>query len=148
MNIQGFPNYRIDRDGTITNIKTGKVKQPTLNKITGYMFVLLCSNGKPHNITLHRLIASHFIPNPNRYKCVDHINRNKLDNRIENLRWVTYSQNCINKSNPRPEEDRNIYKDKFGFVIQITRKGMPIYRKWSKTIEEARVLRDAFLFNI
>ena len=46
----------------------------------------------------HRIIAQQFIPNPNNYKCVDHINRDRTDNHIENLRYVSYSENLLNKS--------------------------------------------------
>jgi hypothetical protein len=146
MEIQGFPNYTISRDGVVTNIKTGKVKALSLNKQTGYMYVMLYKNEKQHNITLHRLLALHYIPNPNGLRCVDHINRKKTDNRIENLRWVTKSQNAINTDclSHRNEENRHIYRDKFGFSIQIQRNRMIVYRKWAKTIEEARVLRDVF----
>ncbi|KAI5482984.1 His-Me finger endonucleases family [Trichomonas vaginalis G3] len=49
----------------------------------------------------HVVIATHFIPNPNNLPFVDHINHIRNDNRLENLRWVTCSENNKNKSNFR-----------------------------------------------
>jgi hypothetical protein len=48
-------------------------------------------------IHLHRVIATVFIPNPDGKRCVDHINGDKLDNRICNLRWATHTENMRNK---------------------------------------------------
>ena len=52
----------------------------------------------------HRLIAEQFIPNPDNLPQVDHINHNRTDNRIENLRWVSCQMNCKNKSSHNGNE--------------------------------------------
>ena len=63
-------------------------------KNTGYVQVHL--NGKNYN--KHRLIAEQFIPNPHNLSCIDHMNHDRSDYHIENLRWVSYSTNLKNKS--------------------------------------------------
>ena len=60
----------------------------------GYVQVAL--NGKPYR--KHRLIGIQFLPNPNNYQFIDHINRNRADNHLSNLRWTTQSENEHNKS--------------------------------------------------
>lgn len=45
---------------------------------------------------IHRAVAELFIPNPDNKPCIDHINTDKLDNRTDNLRWVTVSENGLN----------------------------------------------------
>jgi hypothetical protein len=59
----------------------------------GYYETRLYKNGKKKSAFLHRIIAEAFISNPNDLPQVDHINGDKRDNRIYNLRWVTRSQN-------------------------------------------------------
>lgn len=80
-------NYIVHSDGTVIS---KKLKRPLKAwNMKGYNQVK-CDN-KP--ITVHRLLALTFIPNPENKKEVNHINGIKNDNRIDNLEWVTHAQN-------------------------------------------------------
>ena len=57
-----------------------------------------------HKYLKHKLIALQFIENPEDFELVDHINRNRLDNRISNLRWISASDNSRNKTSHRGVE--------------------------------------------
>lgn len=62
----------------------------------GYCFVNLYKDGKTYPKKVHRLVADAFIENPDNKPCIDHINGLRDDNRVENLRWVTYKENANN----------------------------------------------------
>ena len=134
--IEDFPNYSISRDGVVMNNETGHVLK--MHKDSGgYLSVKLPSLQQ----RLHRLLAKAFIPNPENKECVDHINRNKLDNRLENLRWATKSENCQNVSFKNGNLHRIYYvKSKDHYNVQI--KPLSIQKRF-KTLEEAIAFRDA-----
>lgn len=84
--------YAINKDGVVRN-KYGKRVGLQLSQ-RGYYRVNLYKNGTSRHFRVHRLVASAFIQNPNNLPQVDHINGDKTDNRVENLRWATNKQNC------------------------------------------------------
>lgn len=91
--LKGFDNYQISNLGRIYSKKRRvclKIKRLGNN---GYYQVRLCKEGKYIYKNLHRLIAETFIPNPNNLRTVNHINGNKLDNRISNLEWASDCNN-------------------------------------------------------
>ena len=63
---------------------------------SGYIRYHFNSKGSSLYVHAHRCVALAFIPNPDNKPCIDHINGNKLDNRVENLRWVTVLENQNN----------------------------------------------------
>ena len=94
--INGYTNYQISPNGDVKNIKTNKILKPFLRR--DYYCVRLCKNGIVKNKYIHQLVADAFLDKPNENSIVDHINNIKTDNRLENLRLVTQSENTRNKS--------------------------------------------------
>lgn len=85
-------------DGTIwsqTKYKCTKLN-PSQHYKKEYLQFDMYIGGKRVNKQVHRFIAERLIPNPDNLPVVDHINRNRLDNRVENLRWSTREDNWYN----------------------------------------------------
>lgn len=91
--IKGYEGlYEIFPNGVIINSQTGWELQGNINSY-GYRVVGLTKNGKRKDYKVHRLLAKAFIPNPNNYRCINHIDGNKLNNSLDNLEWCTHGQN-------------------------------------------------------
>ena len=76
-------------------LKKESIIQPSVS-YNGYLYVGLSNNNKVSCFRINRLVAQEFIPNPDNLPTVDHINRNRIDNRIENLRWASMKMQCNN----------------------------------------------------
>lgn len=92
------------------------------------------------NTSLHR-----FILKARRGDLVDHINRNGLDNRKENLRKVTVSENCVNSTTRSSTGEKNIYYKGNRFQVQIIRNYSTVYTATFPSLECAILARDSFL---
>jgi len=82
--------YEVSNLGVVRLIETQELV-PICTQSKGYSQVWIGDKVA----TVHRLVASLFIPNPDGKPQVDHINGDKTDNRVENLRWVTNRENAV-----------------------------------------------------
>lgn len=91
VSLKGWPEYFISPDGKVWR---GDKPKKIYVAATGYPAVCISKNNKSNVLTMHRLLALQFIGDPPTDKHeVCHINGNPLDNRLENLRWGTRSDN-------------------------------------------------------
>lgn len=86
----------VQRSNTKSFSYTIPPKQKKLGSCnTGYLTAALSKNGKTVNVQVHTMVAEAFIPNPNNFKLVNHIDNNGHNNCVQNLEWCTYKGNNI-----------------------------------------------------
>lgn len=91
--VRGFEgSYQVSNLGRVYSYKRNKVLKACPNN-QGYLTVNLYKNDKPTNYKIHVLVCSHFIPNTEKKKCINHMDGVKANNCINNLEWVTHSEN-------------------------------------------------------
>jgi hypothetical protein len=143
--------YMISTFGRVRGMRTDFLK-PFYSKSNGcenkYASVKL---GRYKDYRIHRLMGNNFLPNPNNYPEIDHIDRNSQNNHISNLRWVSRSENQINKNLPCNNTSgiKNIYymkrhgNDRWFCIVQRDKKR--IQSPSFITKEEAIQWRNEFL---
>lgn len=142
--IQDFIDYQVSNKGRIKSFYTDKIRKTSISN-SGYERIVLCNDCNKQSKSVHRLVALAFLPNPENYPEVDHIDRDKLNNNISNLRWVPKSVNNSNKDKwfiGTNTGEPYISYDKFGNRYKVQKK--PIC-KYFKTLEEAIQFRDTII---
>lgn len=95
-----FPGYEVSALGVVRSI-TGEIIIPVTGS-HGYHRVQLFRKGRPHTRDVHRIVCgAHVAGRHFTNLVVDHINRNRLDNRAVNLRWVTVAENNLNRQHKK-----------------------------------------------
>ena len=84
--------YEVSNRGFVRNTATKHVLKACKNR-GGYLQVVLCNNGFKKTCSVHQLVARAFIPNPNNYVEINHIDENKENNSVENLEWCSRLHN-------------------------------------------------------
>jgi hypothetical protein len=90
IDIEFDPRYEVSNLGDVRNKKTGRILKQ-VNLTNGYRQVNVSS--KHRHQYVHRLVANAFIPNPDNKPEVDHIDKNRSNNNVDNLRWASHQEN-------------------------------------------------------
>lgn len=114
--VGGEEFYQISSMGRIRNKKTQKILKPS--KSGAYRHIEL-KYGINKNCSIHRLVAEAFIPNPFELKCVNHIDENKENNKVENLEWCTYQYNRKYGKGSLARNSKIIQYDMAGNALKI-----------------------------
>lgn len=126
--IEGYERmYQVSNMGNVRSLnynqtKEIKVLKPSNNR--GYKLVVLSKNGKTKTYSVHKLVATHFIPNPNSLPIINHIDEDKTNNCVSNLEWCTQQYN-INYGNRNKKVGHKLSKP----IIQLTPNN-EIVKKW------------------
>jgi hypothetical protein len=117
--------YKINRNGDIWSCVYNKMMKPFVCE-DGYLKIGLKNDNSRFKRSIHRLLAIQYIPNPDNLPEIDHIDRNKSNNNLENLRWATHHTNVRN---------RDFCINRKGCIYQDVRKDGKVYWKASISVE-------------
>ena len=149
--ITDFPNYEVSNLGNVRNKKTKRILKAICVKKKGdYISYEVClyndTRQMGYNKKIHRLVAQAFIPNPDNRIELDHIDRNSANNKVDNLKWCTRSENVLNSrtrcDNQLGEKNICIIFGKYYVIIERDKKQV-FYNSYD-TLDDAKKARDDF----
>lgn len=123
--IEGYEGlYQVSNLGRVKSLpRNGTIKQERIIKSGkdkyGYLRIILHKNGFKKYVTIHRLVAETFLENKNGLPQIDHIDGNKLNNNVLNLRYCTHSQNINNPNTLKKLCKRVMQIDKGNNIVNI-----------------------------
>lgn len=111
-----FPKYSVSDTGLVRNDRTGRILKEAYD-LAGYAILTPFNEGTGCTRTVHRLVASAFMPRTDDALVIDHIDRDKRNNHVSNLRWVTKQQNMFN----RTKQKRAAFSKHIGVSFDVSR---------------------------
>lgn len=120
--VKGFEGrYAITEDGKVWSHKNNKFLKP--KTVRGYHMVDLFRGGSKTKVpvSIHRLVAMAYIPNPNNLPCVNHKDETRTNNNVENLEWCSYS-----------------YNNTYGQRIQKVSEKNKAHATWKRAVEKRK----------
>jgi hypothetical protein len=127
---EDYDNYELSQSGIVRNVKTRKVLSGSVSPKGYTVYHLISDTSKSKIALLHRILAQLWIHNPDDHPLVDHIDGDRKNNTITNLRWCTYRNNSQNSKLPNTNKtgELNIYN------YQTTSKTGKTYSYWKVTV--------------
>jgi hypothetical protein len=145
-----FNSYKLYSNGTIFSLKRQRFLKPSIAR-NGYYVIGLRNGDVNKTYYIHRLVAKFFLENINDLYVVDHIDRNKLNNNKDNLRWVSQSLNCCNRGkhiNNNTGYKYICYSNNLNYyILQIKRNGIR-FRRCCKDLQPLINFRNNYLDEI
>ena len=143
--IKNFPDYCVSNLGNVKNIKTGRILRQRFDK-DGYKEISIYDeNRKYHTKRVHRLVIEAFKENVENKPCVDHINNDRQNNNINNLRYATRIENgrnrVIGKNNTSGAKGVAFSKASNKWRAYITIDGLEAHLGYFNNIEDAKLAR-------
>ena len=133
--ISNYGNFRKNYKNKIKNIKV-------YENSNGYLKAKIYKNCKYKHKMVHRLVAKAFIPNPNNYPVINHIDGNKKNNKVNNLEWCTYRYNSIHA------KEHGLLKNNIIYAIEAKKKPVNQYdieghiiKKWNSVKDASETLK-------
>ena len=117
--IEEFPDYFISNQGRLYSTKTNRFIG-NVNKKTGYKSATLSRGRKSDTLYIHHLVMKYFgEPKPQPDFEIDHKDKNKLDNDVENLRWLSHEENLKNRNEYKKDRKK-----------RLTKREIEIFNRW------------------
>lgn len=142
--IENWPNYMVSDLGRVKSLNYSRTGEERILKCwtnqTGYLRVGLWKDGTKKNCLVHQLVAKAFIPNPNNWTCINHLDRNRTNNVVSNLEWTTHHLN--NSYHPTLEYKSKVMTNRSDMskpVLQLTKEGW-LLNEWPSLHEIERQL--------
>ena len=138
--LEEFPNYAISNWGNLINIETTTMKIWTFNEKRGYYQCVLYNNGQYKTIYRGKTVLKSFIPYPEDgkyYEC-DHINIDRKNDKLSNLRWALKKEQNENRKAYGAVKEKFIYMHRKSYCVDVRN----LIRKTFTTLEKAIEVRN------